>query len=216
MKRRRHTPEQIIRKLRAAERLVGEGKTILEAAKELEISEQTFHPDAAGEVARQIDTHASETAFIEPGSPWQNAYVESFNGRVRDELLDIEEFSCLADARVVIVPAASAHHPALNTRPGVTRSRPMAPTPDAARAPRRVRAAGPQRGRIPERHAPGLRNARTVPQPRHASEPPANARPTPSPTPNEPAQKTSSKQSYPGHAQPSSPMNMNSRPKFPA
>jgi hypothetical protein len=114
------------------------GKTIPEAAKELEISEQTFHPDAAGEVARQIDTHASETAFIEPGSPWQNAYVESFNGRVRDELLDIEEFSCLADARVVIVPAASAHHAALNTRPGVTRSRPMAPTPDAARAPRRV------------------------------------------------------------------------------
>jgi Integrase core domain len=94
-------------------------------------------------VARQIDTHASETAFIELGSPWQNAYVESFNGRVRDELLDIEEFSCLADARVVIVPAASAHHAALNTRPGVARSRPMAPTPDAARAPRRVRAAGP-------------------------------------------------------------------------
>ena len=43
MKRRRHTPEQIIRKLREAERLLGEGKTIAEAAKELEISEQTFH-----------------------------------------------------------------------------------------------------------------------------------------------------------------------------
>lgn len=43
MKRRRHTPEQIIRKLREAERLLGEGKTIPEAAKELEISEQTFH-----------------------------------------------------------------------------------------------------------------------------------------------------------------------------
>jgi hypothetical protein len=35
MKRRRHTPEQIIRKLREAERLLGEGKTIPEAAKEL-------------------------------------------------------------------------------------------------------------------------------------------------------------------------------------
>jgi hypothetical protein len=35
MKRRRHTPEQIIRKLRAAERLIGEGKTIAEAANEL-------------------------------------------------------------------------------------------------------------------------------------------------------------------------------------
>ena len=43
MKRRRHTPEQIIRKLREAERLLGEGKTIPEAAKQLEISEQTYH-----------------------------------------------------------------------------------------------------------------------------------------------------------------------------
>lgn len=43
MKRRRHTPEQIIRKLREAERLLGEGKTIPEVAKTLEISEQTFH-----------------------------------------------------------------------------------------------------------------------------------------------------------------------------
>ena len=43
MKRSRHTPEQIIRKLREAERLLGEGKTILEAAKELGISEQTYH-----------------------------------------------------------------------------------------------------------------------------------------------------------------------------
>ncbi len=43
MKRRRHTPEQVIRKLREAERLLGEGKTIPEAAKQLEISEQTYH-----------------------------------------------------------------------------------------------------------------------------------------------------------------------------
>jgi transposase-like protein len=43
MKRRRHTPEQIIRKLREAERLIGEGKTIPEAAKVLGISEQTYH-----------------------------------------------------------------------------------------------------------------------------------------------------------------------------
>jgi putative transposase len=42
------------------------------------------------------------TVFIEPGSPWQNPFVESFHARVRDELLDIEELSCLAEARVVI------------------------------------------------------------------------------------------------------------------
>ena len=38
MKRRRHTPEQVIRKLREAERMLGEGKTIPEAAKELDLS----------------------------------------------------------------------------------------------------------------------------------------------------------------------------------
>ncbi len=43
MKRRRHTPEQIIRKLREAERLLGEGKTVPEVAKMMEVSEATFH-----------------------------------------------------------------------------------------------------------------------------------------------------------------------------
>ena len=43
MKRRRHTPEQIIRKLGEAERMLAEGKTTAEAAKALEVSEQTFH-----------------------------------------------------------------------------------------------------------------------------------------------------------------------------
>jgi putative transposase len=43
MKRRRHTPEQIIRKLREAERLLAEGHQIPEVAKQLEISEATYH-----------------------------------------------------------------------------------------------------------------------------------------------------------------------------
>ena len=42
-RRRRHTPEQIIRKLRDAERLQAQGATIPEVAKQLEISEQTLH-----------------------------------------------------------------------------------------------------------------------------------------------------------------------------
>ena len=41
------------------------------------------------------------TAYIEPGSPWQNPYVESFNSRLRDELLNIEVFTCLAEAKVL-------------------------------------------------------------------------------------------------------------------
>jgi putative transposase len=44
----------------------------------------------------------SHTAFIEPGSPWQNPFVESFHARVRDELLNMELFACLAEARVVV------------------------------------------------------------------------------------------------------------------
>ena len=43
MKRRRHTPEQVIRKLREAERMLGEGKAVPEVAKALEVSEATFH-----------------------------------------------------------------------------------------------------------------------------------------------------------------------------
>jgi putative transposase len=39
---------------------------------------------------------------IEPGSPWQNSFVESFNGRVRDELLNVEEFASLLEAEVII------------------------------------------------------------------------------------------------------------------
>ena len=42
-RRRRHTPEQIIRKLREADRLLGEGKDVAAAAKQLEVSEQTLH-----------------------------------------------------------------------------------------------------------------------------------------------------------------------------
>jgi hypothetical protein len=36
--------------------------------------------------------------YIEPGSPWQNPFVESFGSRIRDELLAVELFSCLAEA----------------------------------------------------------------------------------------------------------------------
>jgi putative transposase len=43
MKRRRHTPEQVIRKLREADRMLGEGKTIAEVARALEVSENTYH-----------------------------------------------------------------------------------------------------------------------------------------------------------------------------
>ena len=43
-----------------------------------------------------------KTLFIEPGSPWQNGYIESFNGKLRDELLEREIFTTLKEARVLI------------------------------------------------------------------------------------------------------------------
>jgi transposase InsO family protein len=44
----------------------------------------------------------ARTAYIEPGSPWENGYVESFNGKLRDELLNSEVFYTLNEARIMI------------------------------------------------------------------------------------------------------------------
>ena len=43
-----------------------------------------------------------KTLFIEPSSPWENGYNESFNGKLRDELLDSEIFYTLKEAKVLI------------------------------------------------------------------------------------------------------------------
>ncbi len=43
-----------------------------------------------------------KTLFIQPGSPWENGYCESFNGRLRDELLAREQFDTLLEAKVLI------------------------------------------------------------------------------------------------------------------
>ena len=55
---------------------------------------------------KQIRTWLSElgakTLFIEPGSPWENGYIESFNGKLRDELLNREIFYTLQEAKVLI------------------------------------------------------------------------------------------------------------------
>jgi len=42
-----------------------------------------------------------KTLFIEPGSPWENGYIESFNGKLRDELLNREIFDTILEARVI-------------------------------------------------------------------------------------------------------------------
>lgn len=44
----------------------------------------------------------AKTAYIEQGSPWENDYCESFNARLRDELLNGEVFYCLREAQILI------------------------------------------------------------------------------------------------------------------
>ncbi|XWN29788.1 MAG: IS3 family transposase [Devosia sp.] len=53
-------------------------------------------------VQRWIHGVGASTAYIAPGSPWENGYIESFNARMRDELLDGEIFYTLREARTVI------------------------------------------------------------------------------------------------------------------
>ena len=49
-----------------------------------------------------ITAVGAATAYIAPGSPWENGFIESFNARLRDELLDGEIFYSLREAQVVI------------------------------------------------------------------------------------------------------------------
>ncbi len=88
----------------------------------------------------------AKTAYIAPGSPWENGYIESFNARLRDELLDGEIFYTLKEAQIVIeswrrhynavrphaslgyrAPAPEAFVPALAAWPAA-QSRPAPPT----------------------------------------------------------------------------------------
>jgi len=56
----------------------------------------------ANEVKRWLQEVRTQTLYIEPGSPWENAYSEPFNSRLRDELLNGELFSSLKEAQVLL------------------------------------------------------------------------------------------------------------------
>lgn len=53
-------------------------------------------------VRRWLNRLGVKTLFIEPGSPWENGYIESFNGKLRDELLNREVFTTLMEAKILI------------------------------------------------------------------------------------------------------------------
>lgn len=82
-----------------------------------------YGPEFVAQKVRDwIGAVGSKTAYIEPGSPWENGYIESFNARMRDELLDGEIFYTLAEARIIIEQwrrhyITTRPHSALNYRP---------------------------------------------------------------------------------------------------
>lgn len=62
-----------------------------------------YGPEFIAKAVREwIAAVGAKTAFIEPGSPWENGYCESFNSKLRDELLNGEIFYSLAEAKVII------------------------------------------------------------------------------------------------------------------
>ena len=84
----------------------------------------------------------AKAAYIEPGSPWENGYVESFNGKLRDELLNTEVFNSLAEAKVLIEQwrvhdNTVRPHSALRYRPPapevMTTARPLLPSSSGPR-----------------------------------------------------------------------------------
>ena len=87
-----------------------------------------------------ISAVGSNTAYIEPGSPWENGYVESFNSKLRDELLNGEIFYSLKEAQILIEAwrrhyNAIRPHSALGWRPPAPHVRVAAPLTWPARDP---------------------------------------------------------------------------------
>ena len=60
-------------------------------------------PEFTAEAIRDWLNHLGvKTLFVEPGSPWEKGYIKSFNGKLRDELLNREIFMTLTEAKVLI------------------------------------------------------------------------------------------------------------------
>jgi transposase InsO family protein len=85
----------------------------------------------AAAVKGWIGAVGAQTAYVERGSPWENGYVESFNSRLRDELLNGEIFTTLKEAQIVIEGWRQHYnrvrpHSSLGYKPPAPRDRGMA------------------------------------------------------------------------------------------
>lgn len=95
-----------------------------------------------------------QTLFIEPGSPWENAYIESFNSRFRDEFLNVELFASKLEAKVL----GKEHREKYNHRRPHSSLEDLTPAEFAARclAPLRPTACAPQDSDINHKQKPNL------------------------------------------------------------
>ena len=108
---KRENPEVIVSKPRQVEVLQGQGMTVVDALADLLILRGPLEyirsdngPEfIAHKVRDWIAAVGSKAAYIEPGSPWEKGYCESFNARSRDELLNGEIFYSLREAQILIV-----------------------------------------------------------------------------------------------------------------
>ena len=94
--------------IRVARRINGLG--VLETMADVMIARgvpEHIRSDNGAEMTAKVVRHwlasvGARTLYIEPGSPWENGYCESFNGKLRDELLNGEIFYSLKEAKIVI------------------------------------------------------------------------------------------------------------------
>ena len=89
-------------------------------------------------VRKWLDDLGVKTLYIEPGSPWENGYLESFNGKLRDELLNMEVFDTLLEVQVLVERWRTYYntvrpHSALNYRPPAPEA--VQPRPPASATP---------------------------------------------------------------------------------
>ncbi len=92
----------VARRLRSEDALYRLGRLMLERGVPDHVRSDNGPEFIATALRDWIGRVGAKTLFIEPGSPWENGYVESFNGKLRDELLNGEIFYTLREAQVVI------------------------------------------------------------------------------------------------------------------
>src|SRR3954447_12853023 len=137
VKQRRHTPEQVIRKLREADRMLGEGRSIAEVAKALEVSEPTYHRwrnqygGMKADDAKRLNELERENAqlkrIVADQALREQALKELAKGNFRAQPAGAER-SCTCKSASALASAGPASSSASTAPPIATRPTPPTPT----------------------------------------------------------------------------------------